>query len=403
MHTLNRLTLALAVGIASNASFAAENTVPLSPADVATHQAAVEAHAERLAQRAGIPMAFPAASGSPKAVTASARPGTPHANGFRAYPPSCAAVPLPDTPSGPLLTQTRIPLFARNPSTGQSVAETVTLTIWRIACSSSGELTPYNGDRGANAMTLMRIQRDASANPNFYITYPLIHVSQQGSAFDGDASLLRAAIEPNTVISDTPFSAPLSGGTTFVLENYPYVGSRQFFYNYAFALRVDPVLDGVQPRILEIPGYQPTPSTYPDSAKPRPFDGYAAAQWVGKTRPGDGLLMQVTEQWSGQGPSATWSRQIVFDLLTRDTNGDPFWLIGSAPFDEGAIRVDADVYYLGANNAQTRWGKAVFSFNHCNRLEMNLSPNAGLSAPVPVFSGVNQFDRLFSANGMVCE
>ena len=131
--------------------------------------------------------------------------------------------------------------------------------------------------------------------------------------------------------------------------------------------------------------------------------GKPAAQWVGKTRPGDGLLLQVTEQWSGTGPDATWSRQIVFDLLTRDNNGNPFWLVGSTPFAEGDISVNADVYYLAANNTPTPWGKAVFSFPNCNELDMKLTPNAGLPAPAPSFGGTQQFSRLFSANGMICE
>ncbi len=407
MHTLSRLTLALAVGITAPCAFAQSDLVPLSAKDIAAHESAAQAHAAAALQRKQVALrqleaSSPAASGAVDA-TASVRPGVLHANGFRGYPPSCGAVPLPDTPSGPILAEARVPLFARNPTSGQAVAETVTIAIWRIACSSSGELTPYNGDGGKNAMTLMRIKRDSGANPDFYITYPLIHVTQNGSAFDGDRALLRTAMEPNTVVSDIAFSEPLFDSTTLVLEDYPYTNSLHYAFNYPFALRVDPVLNNVSPVLLNVRGYQPTQSEYPDAFKPLAFDGYAAAQWIGKTRTSDGLLMQVAEQWSGTGANATWSRQIVFDLLTRDNNGDPFWLIGSSAFAEGATSVSTDVYYLGKNNAQTRWGRATFTFPHCNRLDVNLTPNSGMPASVPTFGGVNQFSRLFSANGMLCE
>src|SRR5690606_28033375 len=74
MPTLTRLTLALAVGIASTSAVADENLVPLSSAAVAAHQAAAEAQAARLVRRADALAAAPAVSAAPKAVAA-ARPG----------------------------------------------------------------------------------------------------------------------------------------------------------------------------------------------------------------------------------------------------------------------------------------------------------------------------------------
>uniref|UniRef100_UPI0026215061 hypothetical protein n=1 Tax=Dokdonella sp. TaxID=2291710 RepID=UPI0026215061 len=367
MRNLIRLTLAATVGALAAPAFADSGTIAVTPEAVAAHRAAAAADAASRNQR--IRATIPSAAGaSPaKAATASTYPGTPLANPFRTYPPSCAADPLPDAVSGPYYS-VNVPLWSKNRNTGADVGvETATLTVWRLACSSSGALTPYNVDGEGNALTLMRIERAGNANANNYVLFPRITVGQgNDQSHDVFYSRLRAATEPNTVISDIPFDAAIADAATYVLENYPYVDFGTYYFNYAFTLRIDPVVNNVRSVDLQVPDYAPTQSTYPDAFNPLPFDGYAAAQWVGKTRPGDGLLMQVTEQWSGQGPSATWSRQIVFDLLTRDTNGNPFWLIGSAPFDEGAIRVDADVYYLGANNAQTRWGRAVFSFNHCN-------------------------------------
>ncbi len=405
MQTLTRLTLALAAGVVAVPAVADSNSVPLSPEAVKAHEAAVSANAARQAKQQRKIAPAVADGVSTKAATATYYPDTPHANGYRTYPPSCAADPLPDSPSGPLLAQERIPLYARDTTTGDAFAENVTLTIWRLACSSSTQLTPYNGDGGKNSITLMRIDRDANANPNRYVTFPFITVSQNGSPFDDTPySQLRAATEPNTVISDTPFSAPVAGnGVTYVLENYPYLDFYSFFYNYAFTLRVDPVLDGVAPIDIAIGEYNPSQSDYPDAFNVLPFDGYAAAQWVGKTRPDDGLLVQISEQWTGVGADATYSRQLVFDLLTKDQNGNAIWLVGNAPFNKDALTVTTDAFYITGPRPFPHWGKVTFTFPHCNRLDMSFTPDGGLPAPVPVITGNAEYTRLFSANGMMCE
>jgi hypothetical protein len=75
------------------------------------------------------------------AATASTLSGPRIANPYRAYPPSCLADPLPDTPSGPF-TSFQMPLYSRDTGGNPVTPETVTVTIWRMACSSSGNLTP---------------------------------------------------------------------------------------------------------------------------------------------------------------------------------------------------------------------------------------------------------------------
>ncbi len=403
MHPLARLSLATLVGALAAPVFADSGTITVDANVIATHRAAVAADAALRNQRLRQAAPKTAKADGRKAATANVYPGTPHANPLRAYPPSCAADPLPDTPSGAVIVRTRVPLWSKNYDTGQDVGvEYATLTLWRVACSNSGELTPYNFDGDANAITLMRIERASSADTNNYVVFPQITVGQGDDNYHDYYSRLRAATEPNTVIADIPFDAAIADAATYVLENYPYQDFGTYYYNYAFTLRVDPVAN-VAPVDIQMPDFVATQATYPDAFNPLPFDGYAAAQWVGKTRPSDGLLLQVSEQWSGTGPDATWSRQIVFDLLTRDNNGNPFWLVGSAPFAEGDISINADVYYLAANNTPTRWGAAVFSFPNCNGLDIKLSPNAGLPASVPSFGGTQQFGRLFSANGMICE
>ncbi|HEY0178328.1 MAG TPA: hypothetical protein VGC30_01710 [Dokdonella sp.] len=332
-------------------------------------------------------------------------PGTPHANLFRAYPPSCAADPLPDRPSGPILASQRVTLYTED-GYGYHSTEDVTITVWRLSCSSSGSLTPYNDDGLYNAITLLRIDRDADADTTFYPTFPLI-TAQQGDSggLDYDPSapynVVRLAVEPNTVISDTPFNAPVVNSTTYVLENYPYQDFLTFFYNYAFTLRIDPVA-GDAPTDLSIPGYQPTQSTYPDAFAPLPLDGYAAAQWIGGVTGDDGLLVQVSEAWDST-TQTSFSRQVVFDLLTKDQNGNPIWLLGNGPFDEGATSTTIDTFYLGDGLSHVPWGSATLTLNDCNELDVTFTPNGGLPSPVPSFGGTFQYGRLFSENGMVCE
>ncbi|MFC4818853.1 hypothetical protein [Dokdonella ginsengisoli] len=406
MRNLTTLTLALAAGVVAIPAVADSNLTPISPSAIKSHQAAVAADA--LERNKRVRAAAPAQGGgvaTEKALAKAgdARPGTPHANGFRTYPPSCAADPLPSSVSGPVLAQARVPLLAKDAYTLDPVGvEDVTLTVWRLACSSSGELTPYNGDGGANSLTLVSFARDTNASPDTLVTFPLLKASQSGSDFD-DASRVRPASEPNTVISDTAFDSPMPDVVTYSLENYPYVGYRSFFFNYPFVLRVDPGLSNVNPVDVPVEGYEPIQSEYPDAFNTLPFDGYAAAQWVGKTRPDDGLLVQISEQWTGTGADATYSRQLVFDLLTKDQNGNAIWLVGNAPFNEGGRSITMDAFYISGPRPFPHWGKVTFTFPHCSRLDMSFTPDGGLPASAPVINGSAEYSRLFSANGMMCE
>ena len=106
MTTMTRLTLALAVGAFCLPALAAERR-PLAPEKAAAHAAAVAS----LQQAPRVRAAGPKGEAAPKVAGTQRRPGTPMANAFRAYPPSCAADPLPDQPSGPTWTAV-VPLYA---------------------------------------------------------------------------------------------------------------------------------------------------------------------------------------------------------------------------------------------------------------------------------------------------
>src|SRR4029079_2435079 len=78
------------------------------------------------------------------------------ANPYRAYPPSCSADPLPTQPTGPYYS-TDMPLYTRDAICNSYKRRHISAYIWRMACSSTGNLAPYNTDNGANSITLMRI------------------------------------------------------------------------------------------------------------------------------------------------------------------------------------------------------------------------------------------------------
>ena len=399
---MKRLIVALlAAGAFAAPAFAASVT-PLSAEAVASHQSAVTAQQAALAQLKSQGRKDQAATVYTPAVAGTQLyPGTPMRNAFRAYPPSCAADPLPTGwPGGTTTYSARMPFYAIQ-SNGTGVLETVTVTIWRVPCSSSGDSLTYNPTGAYNAMTLMRVDRDNDADTSRTIFLPLIQVSQGDIDFGtitspNPKSLPRIATEPNTVISDVVYNSAILASTTYVLENYPYANSGYFTYSDAFTIRFN-TNTGVAPVDIAVPAY--VPASVPQPNATLPFDGYAAAQWFNSDF-NEGLLLQVTEQPQSDGSTV---RQLVFDLLTQDDNGDPLWLVGNAAFDVGQRVVTIDTIYLGPALAHLPWGQATFTFPDCNHLDVNFTPDANLPAPIPSFSGLTTYDRLFTANGMTCE
>ena len=386
------LMLALAAGVVAFPVLAAEH-VKLDAAAAASHAAAFTIQAPRI--RATRPVGVKAANAAQVRVMGTQTlPGSPFANAFRAYPPSCAADPLPDAASGTTYAQD-VTLYARD-GNGTPYLESVTVTVWRIACSSSGQPTTYNPGGFANAMTLMRIDRAANfeGHRDIFPTFPLVEASQGGSAFGTTASFVRAAVEPNTVISEVIYGSPVYDSTTYVLENYPYTGSGYFTFSDAFTLRIDPGITNVAPTDITVPAYAPPPQP-----AFREFDGYSAAQWINSTL-NEGLLLQITEQVQADGSTV---RQLIFDLLTQDLNGDPLWLVGNAAFNVGDTSVQVDTIYLGNGLSHNPWGTATFQIRDCNHLDVTFAANAQLPSPIPAFNGLTTYDRLFNPNGMVCE
>lgn len=341
-----------------------------------------------------------------KAVGNTPTVGTPMVNTYRAYPPSCAAYPLPDRPSVPAYTG--IVAALANPVISPngiyfSTTESLSITVWRMPCSSSGASVPYNTAGAKNAMTLVRIDRADDASTTTLPMMPLMLVSQGSIDFASAKSYVRLATEPNTVLSDRRYGNPydlFKTSTTYVLENFSNADAGQFNFNAAFALRVTGGTGTATD--ISVPAYSPTTDTYPDAFNPIALDGYAAAQYYNPER-NEGLIVQVAEGYDGANPRR---RQLVLDLLTKDAAGKPFWIIGAAAFDPvaGGVRgLDVPVTYLVDNNAALGWGKIHVAMTSCSQMSLAFTPNADLPAGVPSISGTIAYARLLGANGMACE
>jgi len=380
-----RSTLLACAGMASLSAFAAD-----APQDAARHYhaAAISAAQAQLAT---------ARNSHAKAMGNYTGSGSPFANEYRAYPPSCAAWPLPDKASGSTVSK-RVALYTRNANGDAVTPETVTITVWRVPCSSSGNASlPYNSDGGGNAMTLMRIDRDATNEGRFdqFPTFPqLFHADPVSFSTIMPGDEVRAAQEPNTFVDDGPYDSPIYLSTTYVLENYNFGAVYLHNYNYAFQLIVDPYIANQSATTFNLGDYTD------NGLAALPLDGYAAAQYYNTAR-NEGLIVQMAEDYDAANP---YRRQLGFDLLTTDLNGAPFWLVGSAAFDNTfPTSLSVPVTYLVNGNTTQPWGNATVVLRNCNQLDVTFAPNDRLSAPVPSFSGKVTYSRIFAANGMVCE
>jgi hypothetical protein len=391
--TVFRLTLLVCAGLTSLPVFAADAA---QDSDRSYHDAAISAARVKLVTAATAARS----GGNAKAMGSYTGSGSPFANEYRAYPPSCAAWPLPDASSGSPVSK-RMALYSRDAGGNAVTPETVTVTIWRVPCSSSGSNDnppgpPYNTDGLGNAMTFMRIDRDAAneGRTDKFPTFPLLNIKQGNITIDKDASAVRAAAEPNTFVTDGPYDSPILVSTTYALENYNFGADYNHHYSYAFDLVVNPFIANQAATTFSLGDYTGS------GLAAMPLDGYVAAQYYNSAR-NEGLLIQMGE---GYDPANPYRRQVIFDLLTEDLNGAPFWLVGSAAFDNTfPTSLSVPITYLVNGNTTQPWGSATVVLRNCNQLDVTFAPKSGLAAPVPSFSGKVTYSRIFAANGLMCE
>lgn len=405
----------LACALTSQTFAADRGSVPAGTAradfsEVQVHRAALIAAQKTTA-------ATTTSSSAPSATTVS--PSSLTSSSYRAYPPSCFSdtlptsagliQPLPVTPSGPVYSRT-VTLYENNG--GQNSSEDVTIMIWRVACSSSGDKLDYNPDQGFVGATLMRIQRQSGIDgktpfPNF----PDIRISQGNIVFDNPnfTDYVRVASEPNTVVSDTMVGSPVINSTTYILENYPNPSLGFFYFNNAFTIRFDNGYQNGQVTI-NVPDYIPSQQTYPAAYQPMAINGYLTGAWYDPSAGSrEGLVTQVLDNGDGA------TRTLFATWYTYDQLGLPFWLVAQASFPIGSTQLTnvQVLYATGSSFAATpppspnvktnTWGTMNVSFPDCQHMKFDFNGAASAVQGGPAGSGTRTWTRLGSINSLTCQ
>jgi hypothetical protein len=328
----------------------------------------------------------------------------PIANPGRSYPPSCLAEPLPDVPSGPTYSNQNVTLLALDRVSGTYTLEPVSITVWRVSCSSS---------RSATSATLMRIQRQASLEgvTAIYPLLPLVRYSQGSISFDDSdqpLNLARLSLLPNTLSNFEDANTPIITSKTYVLENRPSLTGGPIDFNLAFRIRIDNGSSvGTRFYYIDLPAYNPTASTYPAVFEDLPISGYMATNWYDPMADGEGISLQIHEPIGD-----TRNLVVSFSWAAYDPDGIPFWLAGQATIARGARIADATMYYRtggglggdrGAAGAPIIWGTASVSFPDCNSMVLTYASKPGLPLGVPSGSGTRSWTRVANVNGLACE
>lgn len=397
MFVHSRFILGAALLVAAiSVSAATQTTVGFDSTRAERLQSEQARHREALLNRTPRP--------EPKAGTGitAATPALPRANPLTPYPPSCLADPLPDQTSGPVYSQ-NVALAAFNRNTGGADStELVTIRIWRVACSTPPGST-------FNSATLMRIDRQAQFEGDdvIYPLFPSIRVSQGSTGFDGDLSLARVAIEPNTWISDVLVDTPIINNMTFVLENYDSTQTSVFDFNLPFSIRFDNLFGSNNLFFIDVPVYNPTAQTYPAAFQDLPISGYMSTNWFDPAADGEGIVLQIYERVGD-----TENFVVSFGWFAYDPSGVPFWLFGQVTIPRGGRTAIASIFYrtggglggnAGAADPPIPWGSATVTFPDCNNMTFNYISNPGLPAGIPIGNGTRTWTRIANINGLACQ
>jgi len=301
------------------------------------------------------------------------------ANPRRSYPPSCLSAPLPTAARGPVVT--------RNISLSDllnTYNETVTVSMWRVACSGNKSALLVRFDRAANREN----------------TLPAPVVPQVGIARSGQQDLgLRPVGEPNTVSSDV-LGVQIIGDTTIVLETFP-VDGYQIDLNPAVTIALFP--GGTRREVFNVAAYDP--ATHPDGLLNLEVNGYTTGTYFDPAHSGEGVFWEVAERADG-------TRFAFFAWFTYAPDGRPTWIIGNVDVPLGVRTIQIPAFHFSgggfagnfnpANIVSRPWGNVRFTFQDCNTLALEYvsthsDPN------VPTGDGTKQWTRLSSINGFVCQ
>jgi hypothetical protein len=303
----------------------------------------------------------------------------PTLNPYRAYPPSCLALPFPAV-AGPTTTA-RVTVDTVNEFFQIVGTETVSYIFWRTPCS------------GGPAALLGEVVRDQALQGTLPVPiFPLV-LGTQGSAVDVP---IRLAAEPNTIVSFlVPGGTPVLREQLFVFENT--VNLTQLDFSASISLTIN----GTQPVSGTIPAFDP--NQYANAFLPMQISGYQTGNYADPTAGDQGVQVEVAESpIAGQ-------RTIVFAWYTYDSSGIPYWLFNSASVNVGDRSVSMQLGYFGGggfvsgNGSAALWGNITVSFPDCNHMNVTYGSAAGLPNSTPQGSGTRTFSRITSINGTTCD
>jgi len=383
--------LATLVFACSTAAFAADgaSSRAVSASEVMAARQSAKATAHALQPAAAKRQAVATTGGT-------AKPSEIFANPYRAYPPSCLADGLsplfrnfPQSTGDPTPQQQSLTLpgdpgecLGGGNNAECTHTESVTVTVWRVACSNN------------QTAVLVEIDRSTANEGNFtlYPTFPLVEITQN----NGTLSPVRMVDDPNTFFATTSVNTALYSSDIYVLENYFNDQAQQIDYTKGFVLTLDRTIN------FTFPDYDRT--KYGAGMGPLEITGYLSTNWYNPLQFGEGMLTQIYD-----GDASKSERFFTAAWYTFDSFGLPFWL-----FAQGTIHIGD----RAANNVQvvypttgtfagngtttnTNWGTADFSFPDCNTMVFTYrGPNP--PSDFPSGSGTRTWSRLANINSLVC-
>lgn len=301
----------------------------------------------------------------------------PVTNPARLYPPSCISAPLTSTPYGPGSTGI---VSLRDLVSGLPIS--TNLFFWRIPCSVSQ--SAFVITLGSPVASLLKL--------------PIFKIRQ-----DAKEWTVRLAHEPNTRYS---YAAIHPGGfiATYVVEildtEYDSQGAPDL--NREFDISVSYSDGALLSEFTRFDAYQS--SSYANVPSLIPINGRMTGAYYQPGKDGEGILLEVAEAGS--------TSFVVVSWYTFDSQGFPFWLVGSAVYNAGDTSVSVNL--LGKSGgriggqfdpAQLQdlpWGAITLSFPNCSTLDFNFQSNHSIPG-VPVGSGQRTWTRATSINGYACE
>jgi len=318
------------------------------------------------------------------AQTALADSPGPLLNPYRAYPPSCVALPFPEPAGNEPLWSTRVTVPTVDSSFNFVGTESVTYFFWRTPCNGGG------------AALIGQMQRDdANASHTPVPVFSLI-TATQGVAQN---AVVRPAVDPNTVFSGLDLGLiPISWYVTFVMED-AYASGNSYLLDYTQSMNL--TINGSSAVTIGIPQYNP--NLYATAGLPMQISGYQTGNYADASG-GQGIQVEVAES------ATAGQRYVVLAWYTYDPSNIAYWLFNSTAITIGDRQATFPLGYFhdggfagSADGVGSLWGNVTVSFPDCEHMVMSYSSVTGLPGGVPTGSGTRTFTRVTNINGVTCD